>query len=155
MIGRVKRYFGIEGVKVFLTVPEEVAAYTGKIKGEVSFASMNRQEVTEVRVRLMERYARGRGDNKKIDEYEMGSIFLKQTIHIQPEQESQLSFILPFKKLRSEVDEFAAQNLIFQGIANLAKSAYAAQSDYYLIAEAKVKGTALSPFVKQAISIRG
>ncbi|MEM1326416.1 MAG: sporulation protein [Bacteroidota bacterium] len=155
MIGRVKRYFGIEGVKVFLDAPEEVTTRKGRIEGEVSFASMNRQEVTEVRVRLIERYARGRGDNKKIDEYEMGSIFLKQKIQIEPEQESRLPFVLPFKKLRSEVDEFANRNFLFQGLASLAKSAYAAQSEYYIIAEAKVKGTALSPFIKKAIDIRG
>lgn len=153
MIGRVKQYFGIEGVKVYLDAPAEVAAWVTQIEGNVRFGSMNAQRVTRIRVRLVERYSRGRGDNKKIDEYELGSIVLEEDFDILPDQESVIPFVLPFKRLRSEVDDLASQNFIFKGLMTAAKMAYAAESEYFLIAEAKVKGTALPPFAKKAITI--
>jgi len=153
MFGRVKRYLGIEGVKVEIEVPEEVAAYKGEVEGKVSFISMNKQTVTLVRVKMIEKYTRGRGKDKKIDEYELGEIEMKKNIEITPEKAVEIEFVLPFEMIRSEVEEFANKNILFKGIAKAANFTYAAKSEYFIIAEAKVKGTALSPFQKKNINL--
>ncbi|MEL6720199.1 MAG: sporulation protein [Bacteroidota bacterium] len=153
MFGRVKRYLGIEGVKVEVEVPEEVAAYKGEVEGKVSFISMNKQTVTQIKVKMIEKYTRGRGKDKKIDEYELGTIEMKKNIEITPEKAVEVEFVLPFQMIRSEVEEFANKNIIFKSIANVVNLAYAAKSEYFIIAEAKVKGTALPPFQKKNINL--
>lgn len=153
MFGRVKRYLGIEGVKVELDIPKEIPVYAEQVSGTVRFISMNTQKVTEVKVRMIEKYTRGRGASKKIDEYELGEIAMKKNIEVTPEKAVEIEFNLPFKLVRSEVDEFASKNMIFKGLASAAKLAYAAESEYFIIAEAKVKGTALPPFCKENIDL--
>ncbi|MEM9885682.1 MAG: sporulation protein [Bacteroidota bacterium] len=153
MFGRVKRYLGIEGVKVEVEVPEKVRISQGQIEGKVRFLSMNEQSVTSVKVKLFERYSRGRGEEKKIDEYTLGEIEMQTNLQVTPDEAVEIEFILPFSVVRSEVDDFAAKNLLFKGIAKAAKKIYAAQSDYYLLAEAKVKGTALPPFCREKINL--
>ncbi len=153
MFEKVKQYFGIEGVKINLVVPEDVRHYEKKVTGIVQLSSMNRQVVQSITVKMIERYERGRSNAKRIDEYELGKINLDKNIEIAPDAPLKLEFTLPFELLRSEVEAFGTKNFIFKGIANAAKLAYGAQSEFFIIAEAKVKGTALSPFVKKKINL--
>ncbi len=153
MFGKVKQYFGIEGVKVELLVPKEIVSYKKQVAGSVRFVSMNQQTVTFVKLKVIERYTRGRGKDKRIDEYELGAIKLEQTIEVTPNKPVEVEFVLPFKPVRSEVDEFARKNIFFKGLAKTAKLAYGAKSEYFIMAEAKVKGTALPPYVKEKINI--
>jgi sporulation-control protein spo0M len=153
MFEKVKQYFGIEGVKINLVVPEEVRHYERKVNGLVHLSSMNRQVVQTITVKMMERYTRGRGNAKRIDEYELGKINLDKNIEIVPDTPLEIEFTLSFELLRSEVETFGAKNFIFKGIANAAKLAYGAQSEFFIEAEAKVKGTALPPFVRKKINL--
>ncbi|MEM0995063.1 MAG: sporulation protein [Bacteroidota bacterium] len=153
MFGRVKRYLGIEGVKVELELPQKARLSKRELKGKVRFLSMNQQSVTKVKIKLIERYSRGRGEEKKIDEYNLGEIIMKKNIEVTPDEAIEIGFVLPFEAVRSEVDEFAAKNILFKGIASAAKKIYAAQSDYFVVAEAKVNGTALPPFCKKKINL--
>ena len=114
---------------------------------------MHKQTVTSLRVQLLERYERGRGNDKKVDEYSLGEITLERIIHIPSDTPIEIEFELAFESLDSEVDTFAQRNRLFRGLANLAKRAYKAESTYYVVAEANVKGTALNPFMKQGIEL--
>ena len=58
MFGKVKRWLGIEGVKVELLIPEKVQAQEGCVDGVVRFYSMNEQVVKAVKVRIIEKYKR-------------------------------------------------------------------------------------------------
>ncbi|NUO02231.1 MAG: hypothetical protein HUU01_16630, partial [Saprospiraceae bacterium] len=82
MFGKVKKWLGIEGVKLELLLPEEVSEKEGSVEGAILFQSMNPQTVTEIRIVLIERYSRGRGSEKLIDEYELGSIVIRQNIEV-------------------------------------------------------------------------
>lgn len=154
MFGRVKKYFGIEGVKVELVVPEEIKERAGLIEGSVRFTSMNTQTVTQVRVRLIERYFRGRGKEKLVDEYKLGEIYLDKTIEVPANEPLELDFQLPFELLHSDFDEMQRRNIFGTGLAKLAKYAYNVKSVYRIEAEAKVKGTALNPFDKKEIKLK-
>ncbi|MCB0641400.1 MAG: hypothetical protein KDC44_07155, partial [Phaeodactylibacter sp.] len=76
MLDRVKRWLGIEGVKLDLIIPEEVSKKSQLIKGKIRFTSMNTQQVTTAKIALIERYARGRRKDKRIDDYELGEVEL-------------------------------------------------------------------------------
>lgn len=154
MFGRIKNYFGIEGVKVELVIPPEIKERTGMVEGSIRFTSMNTQTVTQVRVRLVERYFRGRGKEKLVDEYNLGEIYLEQTFEVPADQPLEVDFQLPFEMVHSDFDQMERKNILSGGIAKLAKYAYKVKSVFRVEAEAKVKGTALNPFDKKEIKMK-
>jgi hypothetical protein len=154
MFGKVKKWLGIEGVKLELLLPEEIFEKEGVVEGGMRFQSMNPQTVTEVKVVLIERYSRGRGAEKLIDEYELGSIVLRQNIEVPANEPVEIDFTLPFSIPRSDMDQFGKRNFLFGGLAKVAKMTRAVKSEYRIEAEASVKGVALNPFDKKAILIK-
>ncbi len=154
MFGKVKKWLGIEGVKVELVLPESVSEKDGAIKGKLRFQTMHTQTVTSVKVKLIERYSRGRGENKLIDEYELAEIDLVQDIEVPEGEIVEIDFSLPFQLVKSDIEAFGSKNFLFKGIAKAAKLTRNAKSVYRLEAEAKVRGTALSPFDKKEIEIK-
>ena len=129
MIGKVKQWLGIEGVKLELSLPEGQALANGSIRGTIRFQSMNPQTVTGIRVVLIERYSRGRKEERLIDEYELGRLELKETFEVLPEQLVEKEFTMAARWLRK------------------------AESQFRVEAEAKVKGVALNPFDKKVIEL--
>ncbi|MDX1941884.1 MAG: hypothetical protein SFU99_15085 [Saprospiraceae bacterium] len=156
MLGKkVKQFFGIEGVKVEILLPEEgVRGRDRVIPGVLRFQSMNTQMVTNVRIALFEKYSRGRGKEKLIDEYKLGEVELFDAFQVPAGEIVEVDFELPFKIVKSDMDEFGAKNFIFKGIANAAKTLSAVKSYYRVEATAKVKGTALNPFDSKYITIK-
>ena len=86
MFGTVKKWLGIEGVKLELDLPEVVFKQVEAVTGKIRFYSKNAQEVTSIRVALVEKYTRGRGEDKRIDDYQLGEIFLNETIQVPAEE---------------------------------------------------------------------
>lgn len=154
MIGKFKQWLGIEGVKVELELPEEVIGEDGIIEGQVHLFSKNTQTVEYIRLLLIERYTRGRGKEKLIDEYELGELILDRTFEVPAEGMLSLDFRLPFTVVRSDVEEWGDQNLLFKGLSRLAARLRNVKSEYRVEAQAKVRGTALDPFDKQSIRIK-
>lgn len=154
MIGKVKKWLGIEGVKLELNLPEEVDAASGQINGAIRFQSLNPQIVTGIKIVLIEKYSRGRGKDKLIDEYELGMTEISRSIEVPAEEVVEVAFRLPFSIVRSNMDEFGGRNLLFGGLAKAAKALRAVKSEYRVEAEARVAGVALSPFDRRDIRIR-
>ena len=153
MIGKVKQWLGIEGVKLELDIPEGQALANGSISGTIRFQSMNPQTVTGIRVVLIERYGRGRGEERLIDEYELGSLEIKDTFEVSPEQPVAKSFHLTFEPLESDIDRWGNRNVLNKQFAKAARWMRKAQSQYRVEAEAKVKGVALNPFDKKPVEL--
>jgi hypothetical protein len=146
MIKRVKKWLGIEGVKIELKIPEKVKADAGVIDGKLKFTSLNDQIVREIRLRLIEKYSRGRKKNKLTDEYTLGEILIKEDVEVLANQVIEVDFELPFVLSKSEMDLLQEQNFLTRGLVKLAKSIRAVKSVYRVEAEAKVKGTKFHPF---------
>ena len=51
MFGKVKRWLGIEGVKVELILPEEIKSGDGLIEGKLRFQSMHTQKVKSIKLK--------------------------------------------------------------------------------------------------------
>lgn len=154
MLGKVKKWLGIEGVKLELALPEEINATSREIDGSIRFQSLNPQTVTAIKIALIEKYTRGRGKEKLIDEYELGVTELKQTIAVPAEEFIEVPFRLTFSLVRSNMDEFGKKNFLFGGLAKAAKAIQAVKSEYRIEAEAQVSGVALNPFDRKAIQIK-
>ena len=153
MFKKVKKWLGIEGVKVELILPEKIKEADGVINGKIRFSSMNDQVVDAVRVIMVERFSRGKKKEKLTDEYRLGEITLNKEIIISKEHPVEMEFSLPFELIRSEMDELENRNIFFSGLVKVAKKLRGVNSEYFVEVEAKAKGTALSPFDKQSIQL--
>ena len=153
MFGKVKRWLGIEGVKVTLILPEAVNGDSGVVVGQLRFESMHTQTVTKIHVSLFEKYTRGRWKNKLADLYKIGEINLATEIVVNADEPVSVDFELPFNISKSEMDQLGDKNVVMRKIVGAAKKLKNVKSEFHIEAEAKVKGTALSPFDKQAIKI--
>jgi sporulation-control protein spo0M len=154
MIGRVKKWLGIEGVKLELLLPEEVEAEAGLLNGRVRLQSLNPQVVHGIRIALIEKYSRGRGKERLVDEYELGRTELQHRLEVLPGETRELPFELPFQIVRSNIEVFGEKNLLYSGLSRLARAANAVRSEYRVEAEAQVEGVALNPFDKKTLLIK-
>jgi len=153
MFGSVKKWLGIEGVKLELVLPESTSEKSGKVTGKIRFFSKNEQTVTSIKILMVEKYVRGRRSGKKIDEYQLGEIKLKKRVKVPAEQPVEIDFTLPFAMTKSEMDEIEDSSIILGGIAKTAKWIQGAKSEFRVEAYAKVSGVALDPFDRKAILV--
>ena len=154
MFGKVKRWLGIEGVKVELLIPEEIPGTSGLIEGKIMFQSMHTQKVRSIRLTLTEKYTRGRFKNKLIDQYKIAEQEDAADITVPAEEIVELDFTLPFSLVKSEMDEIGDKNIVFKKIVGAAKKLKNVKSEYTLEVEATVEGTALNPFDRKLINIK-
>lgn len=151
MFGKVKKWFGVEGVKVELILPEAATKAANEIKGQLKFSTMNAQTVSGIEIKLIELYSRGRKKNKLTTEYTVGEITLYETFEVVPDKPIVLNFTLPFELLKSEMDEMEESNFFYKGVAKLAKYSRGVQSVFRVEVQANVAGTRLNPFDKKEI----
>lgn len=155
MLTKVKNWFGIEGVKMDILLPDDIRSIDGLFSGILVFNALTTQEVLNVKVKMVERYGRGRGSERLVNEYVLGELFIDKSIIIEANIETKLSFAFSFKYVTAPIDDFAKKNILFKGMANMAKKISKVNSEFRIEAEAKVKGTALNPFVQKFFQLTG
>jgi SpoOM protein len=154
VIKKVKKWLGIEGVKLEIIIPDEIQAADGFVAGLVRFQTQHSQTVTYLKLVFVEKYARGRGKEKRVDEYELGSLELHDPFEVPAGEDVDVEFTLPFNLVQSEMDELASANILLSGVVNAAKRFSGVKSEFRVEAEAKVKGTALNPFDKKSLVLK-
>lgn len=153
MIGKVKKWLGIEGVKLELVLPDAFDLERGKLGGRVRLRSMHPQTVVLIQITLIERYRRGRGQEKLVDEYELGRSAVSGRYEVPADGMIEVPFELEFEYVPSRVEAFGQRNLFFGGLAKAARAIQGASSEFRVEAEAKVAGVALNPFDKRVIEL--
>lgn len=153
MLKKVKKWLGIEGVKISAEIPEDIFLREKKLSGLLVLESKQDSVVTEIRLRLIEKYSRGRKDNKLIDEYLLGSATLDTPVHITADVPLKIPFDLHFEPLKSDMDQLEGKNIFFKGIVRTAKFLRRVSSQFRLEVEADVRGMAISPLVKKELKI--
>ena len=138
MFGKVKRWLGIEGVKIEMILPDEVSGSSGVIEGKLRFESMHLQTVTKIKITLTEKYIRGRFKNKLTDQYKIGEIELDEKIEVPAHEVILLDFELPFTIVKSDMDELGDKNFVFKKLVDTAKALKNVKSEYYLEAFARL-----------------
>ena len=154
MLHKFKNWLGIEGLKIELLIPEEVAASSGFIDGRIVFNTKQLQTVQDITIQVFEKYTRGRGKEQKIDEFEIGSISFERALEIKAFEETYIDFALPFQLHHSNMDQFGSKNVISKGLAKAAKAIHQVKSEYRVVATAQVTGTALNPFDEKWLVIK-
>lgn len=153
MLRKIKNILGIEGVKIDMAIPEEIRHDQKSISGQIILSSQSDQKVTQLTVKLIEKYRRGRNDSKLINEYLLGSIELALDISIKADEEKTIDFELPFNKMLSEMDCYEKSNFFSKAFVMLAKKLKNVKSEYRVEAVTKVKGVRLDPLVTKTIII--
>ena len=148
MFGKVKTWLGIEGVKIELIIPHKISGSAKELQGKVRLSSKNTQTVTAIEIKMIEKYTRGRKDEKLTDEYLMGTIKMEKDIITPAEQAIEINFNIPFSQKKSEIDRLGDSNLVMGGISKALKWFEQVNSEFRLEASAKVTGVALDPFDK-------
>ena len=145
MFGQVKKWLGFDSVKIKIK-PLEVYPYKIEtVNAELEFTANAPALVTYVKVKLIERYTRGRGENQKIDEYLLGEWTSDEEIEIDGKNPRVIFFKLPFTFQHSNIEKLEHSNLIGKGIATVFKTIKAAKSDYRLEAECLVEDSSKNP----------
>ena len=155
MLGKVKQWLGIEGVKLEVHLPETISARARKLVGTVRLTSMNDQVVKRIQIALIERYVRGRGEEQLVDEYQLGLLEIEEEIRVVAGSTVEYPFEMEYEIVRSEMDEFGSRNFLNQWLAAGAKRLNSVKSQYRVEVEAQVKGVALNPFDKKPIKVTG
>ncbi len=151
MIGDIKNWLGIEGLKIEIDMPEEWNSENQKVGGKLFLFSKRPQQLQGIEMRLIERYTRGRGKNKLMTDYILGQQNVKINMEIVPEQIYEVNFDLPYSILESEVDRMEDWNFITKYMVNVAKQVKNAHSIYWLEVQAKVDGAAMNPYAKKIL----
>ncbi len=154
MLGKVKNLLGIESVKLRLELPETEYPKSGIIKGKLIINSLSKQIIKSVTIKLIEKYQRGRNDNKLISEYDAGIVEHKEAFKIDEGKELAFEFELPYSIAQSEMDKIGTSNFIFKGIIKAAKYFHAVKSEFRIEATAEVQGNAISPLTNCDIKIK-
>ena len=153
MLKKIKDLLGIEGVKVDLFIPEEVNISNGSLSGQAVFSSQTDQQISNMTVKLIEKYKRGRSDSKLINEYLLGSVQIELDMGIMAGEEKKIDFELPFNMMLSEMDHLESRNIFVRGMVRLAKKLKKVSSEYKVELTAKIKGTKLNPVIFKTIQL--
>ena len=154
MFQRFKKWIGVNQVKIkFNTLPVYPSSVE-TLNGELIFYAQDEQEIESFTLVLSEVYTRGRGENKRIDEYTLGEETINESILLSPKQPHRYLFKLPFQFNMSNMDKIGKKNLITRQISRLAKSMKGVQSDFSLQIEAKIRGQQTLSRAKTSISFK-
>ena len=145
MFGKVKKILGIEGVKIEIITDESLSLSSEVKEGIIKLRTKTASDIQSIHIRLIEKYSRGRNDEKLIDEYVLGETTLDEELSIASDEIIEVPFSLEFVNARSEVDQMAARNFLWRGPVKIAKWIKKVSSSYRLEAHAKVEGTKLQP----------
>lgn len=153
MLGRIKKVLGIEGVKVHMDIKMPINKKERIISGNLKFTTKTLNTVNGITVKLVEKYSRGRGKNKLVDEYTIAVLEIDESFTITPEEIVEVPFSLSYEIALSEMDKMQKNSFFVKPIIGLAKWIKKVKSEFTVVTEADVKGTTLNPFAKEVVEL--
>ena len=154
MLNKLKKVLGIEGIKVFLDIPETLNKNDNILHGKITLSTMTDATVEQINFKMLEKYERGKKQDRRIDIYEIGNVSYNDIIHIKAHESMDLPFSIHFNLPKSEMDLLAEKNLFLKGIVATAMMMKNVKSEYYVEVEVIVKDTRLHPFDKKSIKFK-
>lgn len=148
-----KNKLGIGGVSVKLEIPGQVPKNSGKVDGKIILTSKSEQEVVSLKVRFLEEFTTGRGDDKKTKEFELGIVRIPQSFTIKAGETKEIPFSLPFNVIKSDMDELKEKGGAMGAIGKLGAFASNEKSQYFVDADVDVKSAALDPSDRKEIRL--
>ena len=151
MFGRVKKWFGIEGTKIRLHVLPSYPQEVETINGEIEVHSKRTETVLAIKLKFVEVYTRGRGDEKRIDEYLLGTWEINEAFEVSEGNSEIILFKMKFESVNSPMDKRASKGFLQKSFIGIMKSVKGVSSDYFIEAEAIVEDNSWNPVAKAKI----
>ena len=151
MFKKIKNMFGIDGVKISLDAPAELDLGNKIVKFNLIVTSKSDLVLDSVSIKLIEKYKRGWGDSKLINEYVLYENVEDLDLLISPEEKLTAPMTVSFNYTKSAVEKLAEKRILrpFVKIAMLAKRV---KSTFRLEVVAKVKGVRMNPLAVHKFS---
>lgn len=153
MIRRVKNWLGIESVKVDMELPPSVESGQQELKGILMLKSMSPQTVEYIEIKFIEKYERGKKEDKRINDYLIGRWTSEERYQITPGENVSIPFTLSLNWLESDMDQWQKKNVVTGKLIKFAKWMRKVKSTYRIEAELQVKNAKLQPFYKAEIDV--
>ncbi len=153
MLGKLKRVLGIEGVKVEMYIKLPIDKEEKVITGNLKFTTKRESVVKGITVKIIEKYSRGRGKDRLVDEYTIAQLELSDSFVISPEEIVEVPFSIMYEIAQSEMDKMASGSILKRPFVSFAKFMRKVKSEFTLIAEADEDGAKLNPFAEQEVEL--
>ena len=149
----VKNKLGIGGVHVDLFVPGQVAHDSTQLEGKIMLTTKSEQEVLSYKVKMIEEFTKGQGDQKRMKIYDLGEVMFSLNFVIQAGEIKEFTFILPFSVVRSGLETLRDMGGALGMLGRLGSMASDERSVYYVDVHVDVKAAALDPTDRKEIRI--
>src|SRR4030067_3278068 len=104
---KIKQGLGIGTVKLSLEVPLSISPESGQIAGHVVVEAQSDQRVTAMKIKLIEQFTSGRGDEKEEKEFVLGETSFDQAFDLKSGESRKVDFTLPFAMRKSGMKELS------------------------------------------------
>ena len=153
IIQTIKNKLGIGGVKVNLQAPAQVSKNDLKAAGTITLTSKSEQSIVSIKVKVIEEYTKGRGDDKTTKEFTLGSLNLPANFTIKAGETKSIPYSIDFELLKSSNDELKEKGGALGAVGSLAKFASNEKSAYFVEVEVDVKSAVLDPSDKKEFKL--
>jgi sporulation-control protein spo0M len=138
----IKGWFNIGGVKVKIEGLNQVVPKDGsKLTAKVNLSSKSDKHVNKLTYKFLLKKSKGRGDEKETKEYVIAQRVLSEPFDLKAGETKTLDFDLDYSLEKTLKD----MGGVLGGIGKLAAFASSEKEEYFVIAQADVKGAAFSP----------
>ena len=137
---------GIEGVKIEIDAPENLQLSLGSLDFILHIHTKTDQLIESVEIKLIEKYGRGWGSSKLIDEYILYDEEENLDLSISTEEKFSVSLSISFEYIKSSIEKLG-DHFLLKPLSKLALLAKRAKSSFRLEVRAKVKGVRINPLV--------
>ena len=117
------------------------------------FTTKTKGKINNITIKLIEKYSRGRGKAKLVDEYTVAILEMNDSFEITPEEIIEIPFSMDYEIALSEMDKLQKDSWFGGPIISLAKFVKKVKSEFSVVAEANVQGTTLHPFDKVLVKL--
>lgn len=154
IFGKIKQGLGIGTADIELAVPGQVGRDDGKLSGRLSITAKSDQKVKSVRVRLVETYTTGRGEDRKVREFVLGeTVVTQEPFDLKSAERREIEFALPFSLKLSSSQAMAEKGGALGALGKIAVTMSNEKSEFHVKAVADLEGVALDPTDSKAIRL--
>ena len=146
MINTLKRFFGIESVKMEVLQIDNQAP--NLIMGLIQLSSLQEAQILSVQLELVEIYTKGTGKGKTVQEFVLGNSTRDEIFTLNAEEKKQIHFQMDYEQVKSKIDLAQEKNKFLFPLIRLAKVLKSVNSVFVLRVKTKVKGSAVPAFLE-------
>jgi hypothetical protein len=151
-MSRIKKFFGIEGVKVSFSEETTINLKENKVSGELVIKSKAPSIITSIDFKVIEQYQRGSKEELRSSEFVLfhKTIFPKN-LTVTQEKSLEIPFNYKILSNKSEMDLLEERHKILSPFIGIAKKLYSVKSTYLITATLQIEGSGIQPFTKKVL----